>query len=178
MEEKKRTPSMNAITYGVIAGVVMIVYSLILFISGLYMNKWLGYFGFVFLIAIMAWGTLDYRKKYMNGFMTYGQAFSSCFMIGLFAAIIGAIYMFLFASYIHPGFQAEILDRAREEMAAKPEMTEEMIEKAMTYTQKFTSPVMMTIFSLIIYIFWSAVFGLILGIFLKKTDNSQMSPIQ
>jgi len=178
MEEEKRTPSMNALTYGVIAGVVMIVYSLLLFIANLYLNKWLGYLGFILLIAIMAWGTMDYRKKQMNGFMTYGQAFSSCFMIGLFAAIIGAIYMFIFASYIHPGLQNEIIDQARERLASRPGMSDEMMDNALSYTQKFTTPVMMTIFSLIMYIFWAAVIGLILGIFLKKVDPNKTSVIQ
>ena len=178
MEEKKRTPSMNALTYGIIAGVVMIVYSLLLFIANLYMNNWLRYVGYILLIAIMAWGTLDYRKKYMNGFMTYGQAFNSCFMIGLYAAIIGTIYTFLFVSYIHPGLQNEILEQTRAQMASKPGMTDEMVDKAMSYTEKFTTPAMMTIFSLIFNIFWSAVIGLLLGIFLKKIDTTQTNVIQ
>jgi len=93
MEEKKHSVSANSLNYGLITGGVMIVFNLILFISNLYMNQSLGYIGYLFMLGGMVWGTLEYRKKLQNGFMTYGEAFSSCFLIGLFAGILGVVIL-------------------------------------------------------------------------------------
>lgn len=170
MEEKKHSVSANALSYGLITGGVMIVFNLILFISNLYMNQTLGYIGYLFMLGGMVWGTLEYRKKLQNGFMTYGEAFTSCFLIGLFAGILGVIYIVIFAKFINPGFVNEIVEQARIKMQAKNTLTEDQIETALDYTRKFTTPVWFAIWGLLGSAFMSLVLGLLAAIFLKKTD--------
>lgn len=169
MEEKKNSSIQNAMIYGLITGVVMIVFHLLMFIMNLYMNRSIQYVSYLLLLAGMVYGTYDYRKKSTGGFMTYGQAFSSLFLIGLFAGILGAIYSFIFASYIHPGIINEIIDQARAGMQDK-NMTDDQIETALQYTRKFTSPAMMLIFGLLGYSIISLILGLLAAIFLKKND--------
>jgi hypothetical protein len=151
----------------------MIVFSLIMFLLDLYLNRTINWIGYVFLIAGMVWGTLEYRKKYANGFLTYGKAFGSCFWIGLFAGVLSSVYLFVFIQFIHPGFINELLDQTRATIASSsPEMTEEQIEQAVSISAKFMSPVMMTVWGLVTYTAISAIIGLILAIFLKKEDPS------
>ena len=169
MEEKKTTVASNALNYGLITGAVLIVYSLLLYIANLYLNKSLGYISYIFLLGGMVWGTLEYRKKAGNGFLTYGQAFNSCFLIGLIAGILATIYMFVFVKYINPGFINEIIEQARVKLQTQ-NLTDDQIETALDYTRKFTTPAMMTIWGLVIYAIISAVLGLITAIFLKKAD--------
>jgi ABC-type sugar transport system permease subunit len=173
MEEKPRSVISNGIYYGLITGGAMIVFSLIMYLLDLYMNKAVNWIGYVFLIAGMIWGTLEYRKKYSNGFLTYGRAFSSCFWIGLFSGILATVYLFVFINFIHPGFISELLDQMRENIqSASPQMSEEQMEQAISMSSKFMSPMMMTIWGLVTYTALSAVIGLILAIFLKKEDPS------
>ncbi len=171
MEEKQRTGMSNGLFYGAITGVALIIFSLIMFLLDLYLNKSVSWISYLVLAAGMLYGTLDYRKKHTNGYMTYGKAFTACFWIGLFAGIIASLYMFVFAQFIHPGFVQELLDQARTNMlAAKPDMSEEQLEQAISMTAKFMSPVMMSIWGIVVYAASSAVIGLILAIFLKKED--------
>jgi len=173
MEPKPRSLTTNSLYFGVLAGAAMIVYSLILFIADAYMINGLNYIGYLLLIGGMIWGTVEYRKKYTGGFLSYGKAFSSCFMIGLFAGILASVYMFLFAQVIHPGFIQEILDRSQEQLlATTPDISDEDLETAMLWTRRFTSPVMMMIWSFVMYLITSAIFGLVVAIFLKKEDKS------
>ena len=168
---------MNALSYGVIVGAVLILYSLLLFLLGMHTNKYLGYVGYVFLIAGMVWGTLEYRKKYLGGFMSYGKAFMSCFMTGLYAGLILGVYMYVFAQFIHPGFIQEMLDLSRQAMyESNANMTEEQVEQALEISAKFMSPVMMAVWAFVGYLFVSAIIGLIAAIFLKKEDKS-VSPM-
>ncbi len=171
MEEKSRTPISNGLIWGLITGVVLIVFSLVMFLADLYMNKAVNWIGYVFLIAGMVYGTLEFRKKYTGGFLTFGKAFSSCFWIGLFAGIVSTIYFFVFIQYIHPGFINELMEQSRTTiMTANPNMSDEDVERAVEMSSKFMSPVMMTIWGLVMYALMSAIFSLILAIFLKKED--------
>ncbi|MEI7982368.1 MAG: DUF4199 domain-containing protein [Bacteroidota bacterium] len=171
MEEKARTTTTQGLYFGMITGAGLIILSLILFIAGVYMNRWFSSLAYLLLIGGMVYGTLDFRKTYSNGFMTFGKAFSLCFLIGLFAGLASAIYSFVFAQFIHPGFVQEILDKAREQMVTgNPNMSEEQMETALAWTAKFTSPVMLMIFGFLTYAGISAVFGLVAAIFLKKDD--------
>jgi hypothetical protein len=173
MEEKPRSASMHAVNFGLLTGGAMIVYSLILYIANLYMNRPLGYVSFLILVGGMVWGTLVFRKQSLNGFMSYGKAFSTCFMIAIFAAILSAVYTYIFATFLHPGFSQEILEKSREElMNSGRQMTDEQIEQALSWTEKFTTPVMLAIWGLISTAVISAIISLIAAIFLKKEDKS------
>jgi ABC-type spermidine/putrescine transport system permease subunit II len=176
MEEKPRSAMSNGLYYGMIMGGVLIVFSLILFLLDLHMNRSVGSLGYLILAAGMIWGTLDYRKKYTNGFLTYGKAFSSCFWIGLFAGIIGTIYFLIFMTYIHPGYINEAMELARVQMEeSRSDLSEEQMEQAMEMSAKFMSPLFMTVMALVMYTIVSAVIGLIAAIFLKKEDPTLKS---
>jgi hypothetical protein len=178
MEEKKRTVSSNALYYGLITGAAMILYGLVLFLLNQHLNRTLNYISWVFLLGGMVWGTLEYRKTTGGGFLTYGGAFKSVFMIGLFAAILSAIYTFVFVQFIHPGLINEILDMSRQSLMEKyPDWSDEQIEQAMVWTTKFMNPVGMAIWSMVGQIFGSLIAGLLLAIFLKKEDKSLSTPL-
>jgi hypothetical protein len=173
MEEKAKSSTSNALTYGLITGAVMIVYSLLLYLLNLHLNQNLGYISFLILIAGMAYGTVQFRNKDMNGFITYGRAYSSSFKIALFAGILAAVYAFLFYQFIAPDVVREILDMANQKIMAKSaQMSDDQMQKAMDMTAKFVSPALMSIFLLIYCIIVAAIVGLITSIFIKKEDKT------
>lgn len=179
MEEKTRSVSSNALYYGLITGAAMILYGLVMFLLNQHLNKTLGYVGYVFLVGGMIWGTLEYRKTYAGGFIPYGKAFKSCFMIGLFAGILSAIYMFIFAQFIHPGLMNEILDASRQTMMTDyPNMSDEQMEQALAISAKFMNPWMLAIIAFLSHLVIAAIVSLILALLLKKEDKSLASPVQ
>ncbi len=164
---------MQGLYVGLTTGAILSVYSLILYLMNLHMKQGLSSAGYLVLIAGMVYGTLEYRKKFSNGFMTYGQAFSLIFKIGLFAGIVAALYTFVFAQFIYPGFVQEILEKSRVTMLEKnPNVTEEQIAMGLKYAAMFTSPVAMMIMGFLMNLLVSAIVGLIAAIFLKKEDPS------
>jgi hypothetical protein len=171
MEEKPRSVLVNGVYYGLITGAALIVFSLIMFLLDLYLNRAVNWIGYIFLIAGMVWGTIEYRKKYTNGFLTYGKAFTSCFWIGVFAGILSSVYLYIFVQFIHPGFINELLDQTRAGiMTSSPDLSDEQIEQTVEMSAKFMTPVMMTIWGLVMNAIIAAVAGLILAVFLKKED--------
>ena len=175
MEEKQKSVAANALQYGLFAGGAMIVYFLVLYIFNQHLNQALSSLGFIFLIAAMAYGTFQYRQQYMNNFMNYGKAFTSCFLTGLFAIILTSIFNFIFYSFIDPGVVQQMLDIAREKMLEKaPNMSDQQIETALAMQAKFMTPVALSIFGIIFGAIISTVVSLLVAIFLKREDKSSM----
>jgi hypothetical protein len=173
MENQTKSISSNALTYGAITGAALIVFSLLLYVLNLYMNKPLSYVAYGLLIGGMFWGTFQYRKLYSNGFLSYGKAFTSSFLIGLIASVISIIYFIIYLKFINTGFMQEMMEQTRMQMEASSSgMSEEQMEKALEYTAKFMQPGWMVGFGLLMYIFLSAIFAAVIGIFVKKEDKS------
>jgi hypothetical protein len=156
----------NALNYGLILGAISVVYSLSLWILGQFMNKPLGYIGMLFTLGIMYYGTKVYRDKYLGGFMSYGQAFSSNFLIGLYSTIIGTIFAFFLFKYLDPKLIETIKETAIESaMQKNPNVTQEQLEGSMSF---FMSPIFFTITALLGGAFFDAILALLVSIFHKK----------
>jgi len=171
MEEKQTSLGLHTLIYGVGTGLVLIVLSLILYVANLYMNEVLRYLEYVIMIAGMVIGSLQYRKVQLKGFMTYGQAFSANFLIGLFATVVSVIFFFFYIKYINTGLIEEIMAQVRTKMEAKAgNMSQEQMDQAMMWTEKFMSPVWMVIWGFLVSAFWAAILSLIIAIFIKKKN--------
>ncbi|MGA2822398.1 MAG: DUF4199 domain-containing protein [Bacteroidales bacterium] len=171
MEEKQTSLGTHTLIYGVITGAALIVFSLIMYVSNLYMNQTLGYISFLIMFAGMVLGSMQYRKVQLKGYMTYGQAFSANFLIGLFAAIVSTIFFFFYIKYINTGLIEEILAQARTKIEAKAgNMSQEQMDQAMMWTERFMTPVWMVIWGFLGYAFWAAIFSLIISIFMRKKN--------
>lgn len=171
MEEKQTSLGLHTLIYGIGTGLVLIVLSLILYVANLYMNEVLRYLEYVIMIAGMVIGSLQYRKVQLKGFMTYGQAFSANFLIGLFATVVSVIFFFFYIKYINTGLIEEIMAQVRTKMEAKAgNMSQEQMEQAMMWTEKFMSPVWMVIWGFLVSAFWAAILSLIIAIFIKKKN--------
>ncbi len=173
MEEKTKSLASHAMVYCLIPAAAMIIYGTILYLFNMNLNKVLSSLSYIFLIAGMIYGTLQYRKEFSNGFMTYSKAFTSSFLISLFCIIIVSIFNFIFYTFIDPGIIQQMSDMAREEMMTKaPDLTDQQLESALAMQAKFMSPVALTIMSLIMGTIAGAILSLIMAIFLRKEDKS------
>jgi len=178
MEEKKKSVTMNGIIYGIITAIMVIVFSLILYIFNLHMNRSVSWIGYLFLLAGMIWGTLEYRKKTLGGFMSYGKAFSVSFMIILFAGIIYCIYTYFFFQFIAPGSVNELIEMQRQQIAeSNVNLTDEQIEQALEISARFMTPIWIAVLGFVQQLIIGAIVCLITSIFLKKEDKSLSAPV-
>jgi hypothetical protein len=173
MEEKPKSVTMNGITWGIVAGVLMIVFTLVLYLFDQALNTSISWIGYLFLVGAMVWGTISYRKTLPGGLMTYGKAFSVSFMIILFAAILSGIFTYLLYALIAPDLLQEVIEMSRQQaLEQSPEMSEEQLDQAMQMTSFMRSPVMMAVVGFIGQLIVGSIISLITSIFLKKEDNS------
>lgn len=170
-------------TYGLYLGIVMVIFSLILFLLNI---KPVGFTAPIILglvsIAITFLGiffsTKKIRNEVLGGEMTYGQGFVIGVLVIFFAAILSAVYNYIQTTIIDPDYMRTILEEQKEwmyEFMSSKGVADDQIEKAMeSIDEKMvnTNPIK-TIFTNIIS---STVFGAIISlitaaILKKKKDN-------
>ncbi|NVN95741.1 MAG: DUF4199 domain-containing protein [Bacteroidetes bacterium] len=170
--QKTKSIAANAMTYGIMVGFAMIVYSVILYAFDLSMNKALSWVSYILLITAMYIGSTKYRTSYTDtGYLPYGKAFLSNFLIGLFASILMLIWTYIFLKFIDKGMINQILEKTQEGMLeSNPNMTQEQMDMAMKYTKIFMRPEIMAIVGLLSTAFFSVILSLIIAFFVKKEE--------
>lgn len=131
MENKVTTP----VVKGIVISLVLIIYGLILMLTGQMMNKSLGYVQYVFFIVGIILSCTTYAKQ-MKANVTFGNVFSHGFKTTAVIIIIMIVYMFLSFKVLFPDMVDIILRSAREEMEKGGKMSDSDINKAMEFTTK------------------------------------------
>ncbi|MBN3034125.1 MAG: DUF4199 domain-containing protein [Bacteroidales bacterium] len=169
METREYPIWKHALNIGIITGLGLVFFSLLLFVLDLSTNKIVAYVGYLILFAGITLSSLQYRNKWAGGFISYGRSLSTGFMAGLFASIIAGIYTYFFFTYLGQGVIEEMMRAAEENLLARsPDLTDEELDIAMNITGRFMNPLWMSVMGFLAYAFFSLVFALIVSIFIKK----------
>jgi nitrate/nitrite transporter NarK len=172
MENQKTSAKQIMINYGLLLAFVGIVISLANFSFGnIYKPHWS--IQVVSTIAIVVFVVLGIKKlKESNGgFLKLGEALKIGIGITFIAAIISAIYFYLFANFIEPDFVKNIIEVNRQNMLDKmPDVSDEILTKQAEMTQKYFY--IFTFGGIIFFnLFLGFVISLISGLIMKKTDE-------
>lgn len=165
--EEKSTFWKSAMVYGLYLALVLTLFSVILYVSGLILNTKVGYISLVLTIAGIVVAQIQYRNRELNGTITYGQALGFGVAIMLFAGIVTALYTLVLYTFIDP----TLIDQTKaiqEEAMLKKGLTEDQIEAAMSMTSKMMTPGWLSIMGLVGSVFSGTIVSLLTSIFVKK----------
>lgn len=167
MEQKSLLQySMN---YGLITGLILIVYSIVIYLIGQSLNQVLGYVAILILAGCIYYFTKQYRDKVRQGFIKYGQAFSFGLLIGVFTAILLAFFSYIEVTYIDPNLVEKQLDIMQQKMVEKG-LSDSQIEMIIAQSREWMTPVKMFFMSILSFSFWSTIIALITASILKKNN--------
>ena len=169
--EKKVSVWQATLNSGLILGLALVIYTLLLYFLDQTFNKTLGYISILIIIVGLILGIKAFRDDSRGGLMSYGQGVGAGTIIGLYAGIIGAIFTFLLYKVIDPDLMGKLLTFTEENLVESGRVPEEMIEQTMEIQKKFMTPWIMSVMSIINYVFFGVVVSLIASIFLKKEGN-------
>jgi hypothetical protein len=166
--EKKVT---THFTKGLVIGLIMVAIGLVFQVMDIY-ERWVQWLTLgIYLVAII-WACISYAND-MEGNITFGKVFGHGFKTAAIVALI-AIAAFAVTYFIMPEIKDKALEKAREQMAENPKMTEEMIDQAITMTGKF-----FFLFGVVGALFGYAFIGLIgslIGAGVAKKNPNQGMP--
>jgi hypothetical protein len=166
---EKRSQVKVAMTYGAMYGLAGSIIYLIFYFAGADIdNKAPQWIGYLVLIATLYLGIKSYRDQDSGGFISYGRSLGTGVLIGLFGGIVAGFFTVLMFTVIDPGLAQKIVEKAQEDMIEKGNMSEEQINMAVSWTQKFMNPIVLFLFSVLGTAFMAFLFSLIISIFTKK----------
>ena len=167
--EQKSTFWRSAMTYGLYLGIVVTLYSVILYVAGQNTNKSLGYVSFLLYTIGIVLSQINYRNRELNGAISYGQAVGFGVAVMLCVGIITSLYNIIIFK-IDPGL-IEQIKAMTEEQYLKSGMSEDQVEAAMAVASKMMTPGVLAISALISSLFGGTIISLITSIFVKKPAN-------
>jgi len=165
--ENKPSLFQHTMTWGAITGIVLIVYSLILYLAHQTYNQALGFLSYILLIAGIIIGSIAYRDKVLGGFISYKDAFVTGLLITIFAGILSSFFSFILIRYIDPSVVEQSMAKAEEKLIARG-MSEDDIEMAMEKSREFMGSPLMVLVGLLSFAFIGTIISLITAAIVKK----------
>lgn len=159
-------------TYGLITALVMIVVGTALYFAKLSFENWAQWVVYIPFLGGLILNAQAYSKA-NQGYITYGQAFSSCFKATAIITLIMLAWTII-SVYIFPEMKERAFERAAQQMEAQGQ-SEETAEMALEMTRKyFTLFLIMGV--LFGYMFFGAIFSLIAAATAKRKAGSAPPP--
>lgn len=170
---ESQTPSTGkfALTWGLIMGLTMAVFSGILYSMNLLLTQRTAasIIGFVVLVSGIVIGIYQFKKN-NNGFLSIAQALKVGIGAALIAGVISVLFQLLLVYVIDPSILEQTEQISRKAMEDAGKYTTEQIEKGIEMQRKFywVSYPIIIIFNL----FLGLIISVIAGAIMKKSENN------
>ncbi|MDF0716309.1 DUF4199 domain-containing protein [Muricauda sp. 334s03] len=169
MEEQQPKTGKFALNYGLLLGVIGVVFGVMLYTQKMHYETSTAVIviSIVLLAAIIFVGVNAFKKA-NGGYLSISEALKIGVGIALVGAIISLLYQFVLTNYIEPDFMDKAMEIAKPKaMAQNPNMTEEQWEQGVEMQKSFAwiqYPVLLIMNSVL-----GLVLGLVTGLILKKS---------
>ncbi len=163
------TPAAVAIRYGLLVGIITVIYSLILMATGLEQKPVLGFvtFGIMIVGIVLAH---KYFKLNNGGFMSYGQGLGIATIMGAVIGTLSSIFRYIYVNFVDAEYTQRTLEAARTKLETDG-LSDERIEQTMAITAKMmpNGPI-----SIVWGILATAFFGFLLALIISAfTKNNR-----
>jgi len=166
----KKSLLKNAANYGLILGLTIIIYTLILQFTGNAQNPVAGWASFIFMAVAVSIGTKNLRDKFQSGYISYGRAVGSGMLIVISTSIIQAFFIYAFYKYISPDALQDLFTNMEDAMMQRGS-TDQEIELSMKMMRAYTGPLTLAFSAIFGSAFWGLIISLISAIFVKKEKS-------
>ena len=126
------------IVKGAILGGISLLFSIIIYVFNLYTTQWLSWISYAILIGGIIYGNILFANQNDNN-VSFGNIFAHGFKTTAVVIVISVLYTVL-SLFIFPDMVDKIIEISRTAMAKNPQMTDEMIDQAITSTKKLFLP--------------------------------------
>jgi hypothetical protein len=156
-----------ALRYGLLTGLVTVIYSVLLFITELSDNAAVSSLTYVFLVAGIVMAHKHFKKENGND-LTYGQGLGIGSLLSLIVGLMSGIFMYIYIKFIDDSFLDTVRDKQIAELE-KRNMSEEQIEQAMAITDKMMGPEIMVVSVILVTLLAGFLLSLIISAITKHT---------
>lgn len=162
------TTTSIAIRYGLIVGIISIIYSLILNITDLSItNQSLSYISFIIIIVGIVLAHKHYKRE-NNGFMSYGQGLGIGSLLSAIVGLLSGVFAYIYMTFVDEDFMSKMQDVQTAKLEQQG-LSDEQIEQAIQMTEKFTGPVTIFLSAVLGTLFIGFLLSLVISAFTKNS---------
>ncbi len=173
MEDVKISAKKIILNYGVILGVVSILFSAIIYATGVYKDPhWsIGILGFLIMLTALVYGMKAYKSA-NNGFLNLTDALKVGIGIALISGILSGIWNLTLTTVIEPDYSEQVMEIQKEKLIKEsPDMTEEQVNQVFAITEKLQSPSISFAIGIIGSLFMGFIISLLAGLIMQKKQD-------
>lgn len=170
----------TAIRFGVIGGLITIIFGLIGNLtglsnpsSGMAMTVIFGIISIVIYIGVLVYAIRRHRDGELGGYITFGRAFIVGFVVAVIMSVIGQLFNYVYLNFIDPDMLANSIEGIRE-MYENMGMDEGTIDEAMVRVEQQMDKQKTLLGSLPVTLIVNAVVAAIVGLIMKKNVPENM----
>lgn len=163
-----------ALNYGVLLGIISVLSVVLQYVFGTYNvsggdgNSWIISLASFVLGVVIIVLAVNKIKKSNGGYISFKEAFKGGFTVYIISALFVAGWMLIYTYVLEPGYQDEIINQSVQQMEEQGGVSEEQMETAISWTRKFTSPLMLSLFSILGAAFFGGIISAIIAAILKN----------
>ena len=168
MEENQPKVGKYSLNYGLILGLISVVFGIMLFTMDAHASQDPSntVISIIIMVAVIIWAIISFRKA-NEGYLSLGEAAKIGAGVALISGIIAVIYTMVLANVMDPDFPTKIAEVQKAKAEAEGQMSADQIQQQYDGTINyfwFSYP-----FILIFNIIAGLVIGFIGGLILKKS---------
>lgn len=163
-------PTVKSIStkWGLINGLLSIIFFVIIDFSGMAGNQSLSWIGVGIFIALLVLAHKEFKNE-GNGYMSFGQGLGIGTLIAVISSLISSVFTYVYVSFINPNMIEVIREKSMADLE-KAGSSQAEIDQAMPYVEMFTSPTAMLLMGIFIGILFGFIASLLVTIFTKNQD--------
>ena len=156
--------------WGLYLGMVMIIYGMLLQVTGQVTNQSLSYINYLFMAVLIYFAHKAFKDD-GNGFMSYGQGLGIGTLTSLVGGVISSIFTYLYLSFVDDSMIELVLEKSEQDMIERG-MPDSQIETAMSFTEKMMTPTIMALLGVVFVVLFGFILSLVISAVTKNPDPS------
>lgn len=179
--EKKRSIWKETLNYGIIYGLITVVFSVLTYMFDLTFKTWIIWPSMLLGIIVLFFLLRSYRDHYNGGYITYGKSVGAGVIISIYAAIITAIYIYVLYAFIDPDMIEKSLAVAEERLQAKLAqrgLPADSLDTMMDRQAKIMTPWFTSLMGIVNSVFYGLILSLIVSLFVMKKGNPMLDELE
>lgn len=166
--EEKSTIWPIGFRVGVILTLVLIIYWMLLQVTGMASNQALGLVVYVFYILAITWAHRTYKES-GDGYMTYGQGLGLGMIVSGVSGLIYGLFTYAYLKFIDDSMIGELINQSRMTLEQQG-LDDEQIDQALAITQMVTNPEALMMGTVLGTLFMGLIFSLVISAFTKNNN--------
>lgn len=162
----------NAINFGLIIAVVVVIYSLLLWVLDQTFNMYLSPIGMVIMIGGLIYSIWYYKHKINNGFLDIGKGILSGIITSAVIGVLVGLFNFILNNYIDPELYLRSVDMVYERWGDRIPDDQATYDMAVERAKRATGFVRSMISGIFGYMFFGFLTALIYSAIVKKTPDT------